>query len=169
MSDFLLKRLDQLLDDEDLLDHVRADLARRYRLTTLHGRHSTPVEVILRLFVLKQFFNWGFEQTEKQVRQSPLLQWFCRVPEERVPDDTTLLRWVQLIRPETRQEIAEQVLSVYTSSKRGRKTQTKSKIPKKIEAQEERKMRVSSYAEEDVFVRVPARSSPDRSCAQTSG
>ena len=131
-SDFLLKRLDELLDDDELLERVRADLARRYRLTTQHGRHSTPVEVILRLFVLKQLFNWGFEQTEKQVRKSPLLQWFCRITEERVPDDTTLLRWVQLIRPETRQEIAERVLSVYTPSKRSRKTQTKSKIPKEI-------------------------------------
>jgi transposase, IS5 family len=129
----LLKRLDRLLeDDEDLLELVRADLARRYRLTTLHGRHSTPVEVILRLFVLKQLFNWGFEQTEKQVRKSPLLQWFCRITDSRVPDDTTLLRWVQLIRPETRQQIAERVLSVYTPSKRSRKTQTKSKTPKEI-------------------------------------
>src|SRR6266702_504610 len=131
-SDFLLKRLDELLDDDELLEHVRADCAQRYQLTTQHGRHSTPVEVILRLFVLKQFFNWGFEQTEKQVRKSPLLQWFCRTTQERVPDDTTLLRWVQLLRPETRQEITERVLSVYTPSKRSRKTQTKSKIPKEI-------------------------------------
>lgn len=129
----LLKRLDQFLeDDEELLELVRADLARRYRLTTLHGRHSTPVEVILRLFVLKQLFNWGFEQTEKQVCKNPLLQWFCRITDSRVPDDTTLLRWVQLIRPETRQEIAERVLSVYTPPKRSRKTQTKSKTPKEI-------------------------------------
>ena len=129
----LLKRLDRLLeDDEELLELVRADLSRRYRLTTLHGRHSTPVEVILRLFVLKQLFNWGFEQTEKQVRKSPLLQWFCRITDSWVPDDTTLLRWVQLIRPETKQQIAERVLSVYTPSKRSRKTQTKSKTAKEI-------------------------------------
>jgi transposase, IS5 family len=126
-SDFLLQRLDELLDDDDLLEHVRADLARRYRLTPLHGRHSTPVEVILRLFVLKQFFNWGFEQTEKQVRKSPLLQWFCRITEERVPDDTTLLRWVQLLRPETRQEITERVVRLFTQSKKGHKKRTKRK------------------------------------------
>ncbi len=126
-SDFLLKRLDELLDDDELLERVRADLARRYQLTTRHGRHSTPVEVILRLFVLKQFFNWGFEQTEKQVRESPLLQWFCRIPDSRVPDDTTLLRWVQLIRPETRQQITERVVGLFTPSKRGRKRQMRGK------------------------------------------
>jgi len=130
----LLKRLDRLLEeDEELLELVRADLARRYRLTTLHGRHSTPVEVILRLFVLKQLFNWGFEQTEKQVCKSPLLQRFCRITDEAsfqtIPP---FLRPVQLIRPETKQQIAERVLSVYTPSKRSRKTQTKSKIPKEI-------------------------------------
>src|SRR6266700_698251 len=81
-SDFLLKRLDELLDDDELLEHVRADCAQRYQLTTQHGRHSTPVEVILRLFVLKQLFNWGFEQTEKQVCKNPLLQWFCRITDE---------------------------------------------------------------------------------------
>jgi IS5 family transposase len=131
-SDFLLKRLDELLDDDDLLELVRADLARRYQLTTLHGRHSTPVEVIVRLFVLKQLFNWGFEQTEKQVRKSPLLQWFCRIPASRVPDDTTLLRWVQLIQPETRQEITEHVIGLFTPSKRGRKRQTKGKASQEI-------------------------------------
>lgn len=128
-SDFLLKRLDELLDDDELLEHVRADLARRYQLTTLHGRHSTPVEVILRLFVLKQFFNWGFEQTEKQVRKSPLLQWFCRIADSRVPDDTAVLRWVQLIQPETKQEITERVVGLFTQSKKGRKRQTKGKAP----------------------------------------
>ena len=130
----LLKRLDRLLEeDEELLELVRADLARRYRLTTLHGRHSTPVEVILRLFVLKQLFNWGFEQAEKQVCKSQLLQWFCRITDE-ASFQTILpfLRPVQLIRPETKQQIAERVLSVYTPSKRSRKTQTKSKIPKEI-------------------------------------
>jgi transposase, IS5 family len=129
-SDFLLKRLDELLDDEELLEQVRADLARRYRLTPLHGGHSTPVEVILRLFVLKQLFNWGFEQTEKQVRKSALLQWFCRIVDARVPDDTTLLRWVQLIQPETKQEITQRVLGLFTQSHKGRKMQTKRKAPK---------------------------------------
>lgn len=128
-DDFLLKRLDELLDDDALLEQVRADLARRYQLTTLHGRHSTPVEVILRLFVLKQLFNWGFEQTEKQVRKSPLLQWFCRIADAQVPDDTTLLRWVQLIQPQTKQEITERVVGRFTPSKRGSKRQTKRKAP----------------------------------------
>ena len=119
----LLKQLDELLDENDeLLEQVRVDLAQRYRLTTLHGRPSTPVEVILRLFVLKQLFNWGLAQTAKQVRASALLCWFCRLTAAQVPHASTLLRWVQLIRPETCQKIIELVLGVYTPSRKKSKS-----------------------------------------------
>jgi transposase, IS5 family len=123
-STALLKRLDILLDDDELLEQVRADLARRYRLTTQHGRHSTPVEVILRLIVLKGLFNWGFRQTEAQVTRTPLLCWFCRVPASQVPDGTTLMRWSHLIGPETMQQITQRVVGALLPSKRSRKTRT---------------------------------------------
>ncbi len=41
-----LVQLDQLLDDDELFQRVRADLARRRPHTTTRGRPSTPVEVI---------------------------------------------------------------------------------------------------------------------------
>ncbi len=118
----LLKRLDVLLDDDELLEHVRADLARRYRLTTRHGRHSTPVEVILRLIVLKDLFNWSFRQTEVQVASTPMLCWFCRVDASHVPDDTTLMRGSHLIGPQTRQRITQCVVGELLPSKKSRKT-----------------------------------------------
>ncbi len=121
-NDSLFKRLDELLDDDELLEQVRADLARRYRLTTRHGRHSTPVEVILRLIVLKDLFNWSFQQTEVQVSSTPMLCWFCRVEASHVPDDTTLLRWAHLIRPETMQAITQRVVGELLPSKKSRKT-----------------------------------------------
>src|SRR5258708_36633770 len=48
-TDPVLKTLDQLLEDDQLYRQVRADLGKRSRFTLVHGRHSTPVEVILRL------------------------------------------------------------------------------------------------------------------------
>ena len=42
-----------------LFPQVRADLVRRYRLTAVHGRHSTPAEVILRLLVVKHLYAWS--------------------------------------------------------------------------------------------------------------
>src|SRR5204862_2683490 len=48
-TDPVLRHLDRLLDDDLLFSQVKADLARRHPRTLLCGRHSTPVEVILRL------------------------------------------------------------------------------------------------------------------------
>ncbi len=47
----VLKTLDRLLDDDQLYQQVRTDLGKRYRLTLVHGRRSTPVEVIPRLLL----------------------------------------------------------------------------------------------------------------------
>ncbi|GHO74586.1 hypothetical protein KSD_23570 [Ktedonobacter sp. SOSP1-85] len=46
-TDPVFKELDRLLEDEALYQQVRADLGKRHRFTLVHGRHSTPVEVIL--------------------------------------------------------------------------------------------------------------------------
>jgi IS5 family transposase len=52
-TDPVLVHLDQLLTDDRLYQQVHGDLARRYPLTRVHGRHSTPAEVILRLLVVQ--------------------------------------------------------------------------------------------------------------------
>ncbi len=44
-----LAQLDELLEDDVLFTQVKADLARRYPNSARLGRHSTPVEVILRM------------------------------------------------------------------------------------------------------------------------
>ncbi len=44
-TDPVLRQLNHLLDD-DLYQEVRHDLAQRYRLTPVHGRHSTPAAVL---------------------------------------------------------------------------------------------------------------------------
>lgn len=100
-TDPVLVQLDRLLDDDRLYQQVRADLVHRYRLTAIHGRHSTPAEVLLRLLVVRHLYGWSFEETEERVADSLVLRWFTRVYFRRVPDDTTLLRWAQTIQPET--------------------------------------------------------------------
>ncbi len=88
----VLMRLDALLDDDTLFQAVRADLAHRHPRTLIDGRPSTPVEVILRMLVVKHLYGWSYEQTERWVSDSLVLRQFCRIYAERVPDDTTLLR-----------------------------------------------------------------------------
>lgn len=108
-TDPVLRQLDRLLDDDLLFQRVRGDLARRYRLTAVHGRHSTPAEVILRLLVVQHLYAWSYAETVQRVADSLVLRWFCRVYFARVPDATTLLRWAQTIREGTVQALNERV------------------------------------------------------------
>jgi IS5 family transposase len=107
-----LKILDVLLDDDQLFRQLKADLAGRFPHTADRGRHSTPVEAILRLLLVKHLHNWSFQETEERVADSLVLRWFCRVYFRRVPDDTTLIRWSQLIRPETLERLNERVVQL---------------------------------------------------------
>jgi transposase, IS5 family len=111
-TDPVLQQLDRLLDDDVLYAHVRADLGRRYPQTLGHGRHSTPVEVILRLLLVKRLYNWSYRETEQRVADSLVLRWFCRVYFERVPDATTLLRWAHTIRPATLEVLNDRVIQL---------------------------------------------------------
>jgi transposase, IS5 family len=118
-----LEQLDRLLDDDELLDRVRDDLARRHPRTRSRGRPSTPVEVILRMLVVMRLYGWSYEQAEYFVNDSLVLRQFCRVYLERVPDDTVLIRWASTIGPETLQALNDRVVQLARSLKvtRGRK------------------------------------------------
>lgn len=57
LTDPVLKELDRLLNDDELYQQVRAGCGKRYRFTLVHGRHSTPMEVILRLLICKHLYG----------------------------------------------------------------------------------------------------------------
>ena len=76
--DPILAEIDQLLDDEELYQLIRNDLAMLSE-DKVTGRNSTPVEVILRMFAVKRLYQLSYEQTEYQVRDSLVLRQFCRV------------------------------------------------------------------------------------------
>lgn len=128
--DPILTQLDSLLDDDLVFQKVKADLARRYPQTLTRGRLSTPVEVLLRLIVVKRLYRWSYEETEHFVSDSLVLRQFCRVYLESVPDDTTLIRWANLIGPKTIEEVNERVVALARSLKvtRGRKLRTDSTV-----------------------------------------
>ena len=84
-----LAHLDRLLDDDELFNLVKADLLKRHPNSGRCGRHSTPVEVILRMLIVKRLYNFSYEQTQRFVNESIVLRQFCRLYLEKVPDDTT--------------------------------------------------------------------------------
>lgn len=121
-----LVNLDKILDDEALYGLIRNDFSQRYEKTTQTGRNSSPVEVVLRMLAVKHLYNLSYEKTERQVKDSLALRWFCRVYFEAVPDDTTLIRWANQIQPETLKAFNHRLTTLASEKKvtRGRKLRT---------------------------------------------
>jgi transposase, IS5 family len=121
-----LAALDRLLDDDELFSRVKADLSERRPNSDRLGRRSTPVEVILRMLVLRRLYDWSFEATERNVSDSLVLRQFCRLYLEAAPDDTTLIRWAKLIGPQTLECLNERAVALARQRKvtRGRKLRT---------------------------------------------
>ena len=124
--DPVLAEIDRLLDDEELYQLIRGDLARRFPKTEVTGRNSTPVEVILRMLAVRRLYRLSYEQTEYQVRDSLVLRQFCRVYLQDVPDDTTLIRWAGLVQPKTLERFNQRLTQLAAQLKvtRGRRLRT---------------------------------------------
>jgi len=104
-----LEKIDGYLADEKLYHLIKKDLSQRRPKTTQTGRNSTPVEVILRMLVVKRLYGTSYEETERQVSDSLRLRQFCRVYLNAVPDDTTLIRWANLIQPKTLEKFNQRI------------------------------------------------------------
>jgi IS5 family transposase len=125
-----LAHLDVLLDDDVLFARVKADLRQRYPNSARLGRHSTPVEVILRMLVVKRLYGFSYEQTEHFVSDSIVLRQFCRLYLEGAPDDTTLIRWANVIGAQTVAALNDRAVELARSLKvtRGRKLRVDSMV-----------------------------------------
>jgi transposase, IS5 family len=125
-----LAELDRLLDDDQLFQQIKADLSRRRPRTTDTGRPSTPVEAILRLLVIQHLYGWSYAETEHFVGDSLVLRQFCRLGLEPVPHFTTLLRWANLLQPETLHRLLNRVTELARSLQvtRGRKLRIDSTV-----------------------------------------
>jgi len=121
-----LEKIDQYLEDEQLYRWIKADLSKRYPRTKQTGRNSTPVEVVLRMLVVKRLYGYSYEDTVERVSDSLNLRRFCRVYLNDVPVDTTLLRWANLIQPQTLEEFNERIVQLAVERKvtNGRKLRT---------------------------------------------
>ena len=121
-----LAALDRLLDDDELFLRIKADFSKRRPNSERLGRRSTPVEVILRMLIVRRLYDWSFEATERNVSDSLILRQFCRLYLEAAPDDTTLIRWAKLVGPETLGRLNERAVALAVKHKltRGRKLRT---------------------------------------------
>src|SRR3989337_2869240 len=92
-----LAKIDRYLEDEKLYRLIRQDLSKRWPKTLETGRSSTPVEVVLRMLVVKRLYGYSYEETEKTVSDSLVLRKFCRIYLQKVPVDTTRIRLANVI------------------------------------------------------------------------
>ena len=82
-----LAALDRLLEDDELFLRVSRPTCPSVvpELLNALGRRSTPVEVVLRMLVLRRLYDWSFEATERNVSDSLILRQFCRLYLEQPP------------------------------------------------------------------------------------
>jgi IS5 family transposase len=107
-----LVRIDEVLDDPKVMLAVTNDLARSAPEARWNGRPSTPVEVTLRVAVVRRLMNWGYRAAESEVAGSAKWRWFCRVYSQPMPDHTTLRDREALIRPPTLKRVHTRLLQV---------------------------------------------------------
>lgn len=110
--DPVLKRLDGVLEDAELVDQVFDALSKRREGSSRTGRPSTPAEVVLRVLVLKHLRNWSYEQLQWEVTGNFVYRRFCRIDGGDVPDAKTMVRYGQLLGGETLQRVFDRIVEL---------------------------------------------------------
>src|SRR6266516_4329310 len=87
------------------------------------GDTPLPWECCCACSMASHLHQWSSQETQEQVDQNLILRWFCRLYWAEVPDDTTLLRWANTLRPETLHALNDRVVELAAQAKvtKGRK------------------------------------------------
>lgn len=110
--DPVVRRIDEVLEDEELVELVAEALERRRPGSRKRGRPGTPAEVVLRILVLKHLYDWSFDECEREVRASLIWRAFCRIDCEKVPDAKTLIRLSQALGADTLKKVLARLTGI---------------------------------------------------------
>lgn len=118
-----MRRADQVLEDEQLIQAVYEALLKRRPNSRTRGRRGVAAEIVLRLMLLKHIRNWSFQDLEREVRPNLLYREFTRVGSGKVPDAKTLGRQAQAWGPEVVERIHQRMVELAIENKvvQGRK------------------------------------------------
>lgn len=107
----LLEKIDIILQDEALEEpFLKAP-------HSLLGRSEVPIRPYMRLMILKEIFQYGYETLVEDVSTNLSLKKFCRIPMDLdVPDSTTLIKLTHKYGENTIQEL-NNLLAVKLSKK----------------------------------------------------
>lgn len=123
LMDPMFRRIDELLDDDEVIDTVLEAMRGRFAKSAQRGRYGTPAEVAIRMLVLKHLKDWSYEQLQWEVSGNLVYRHFCRIDGGDVPDAKTMVRLGQLLDGEKLRALFERVvkLAVKRRVTRGRK------------------------------------------------
>jgi IS5 family transposase len=107
-----LRRIDTLLEDEAVIDVVAHALEARWPQSRRRGRLGTPVEVVLRMLILKHLFDWSYDDLEHEVRANLVYRAFTRIDAGDVPDAKTILKIARALGPDVIEQLHRQVVEV---------------------------------------------------------
>jgi transposase, IS5 family len=112
-----MRHADQALEDEALLLLIQEELLKRCRKSKTRGRPATPVDVILRMMLLKHVRDWSYEVLTREVRANLVYREFTRIGGEKVPDDKTMGRLGRQLGPDLVQKLNERVVEIARQNK----------------------------------------------------
>jgi IS5 family transposase len=123
LMDPALRRIDEVLEDEALIDGVLDAMRARFPKSSQRGRYGTPAEVAVRMLVLKHLKDWSYEQLQWEVTGNLVYRHFCRIDGGKVPDAKTMVRLGQLLDGEMLRPLFDRIvkLAVQRRVTRGRK------------------------------------------------
>jgi IS5 family transposase len=107
-----LRKIDTLLEDEAVIEVVAHALEARWPQSRRRGRLGTPVEVVLRMLILKHLFDWSYDDLEREVRANLVYRMFTRIDAGDVPDAKTILKIARVLGPEVIEQLHRQVIEV---------------------------------------------------------
>lgn len=107
-----LARIDEVLDDGELVAIVHHALGQRRTHSRRTGRAATPSEVVLRMLVLKHLRNWSYDTLEREVRANLVYRQFTRIGTDRVPDAKSLIKIAGVLGEDTIRAIHARVVEI---------------------------------------------------------
>jgi transposase, IS5 family len=111
--DPVLQHIDELLDQApEIMNEIKIIFQNRRANSKTCGRGSHPVEVILRLIILKHLKSWRLRDTVEEVKYNFAYRKFTRLYFEKVPHYSILSRYENLIPESTIKKINERLIEV---------------------------------------------------------
>ncbi|MEO6562608.1 MAG: hypothetical protein ABIN99_06120 [Nitrosospira sp.] len=111
-----LKRISEWLDGHaEILDWVEADLQKDGIKDT--GRRGMSVESVLRCAILKQYWQWTYEELEYHLMDSDSAYGFAKLGKYRGFSDSTLQETISRIRWETWERINQRFMIAMVAGK----------------------------------------------------